>query len=92
MKALVTFRLGKLTTSYAHRIYEPLQQYQWQVREPLCHGRPVLPAPETPASAPISQAIHFCLNFSPTAIKPGAYIHYKNEIWARETIDSYSLT
>src|SRR5271169_1217469 len=50
MKALVTFGLGKLTIGYAHRIYEGLQQYQWQVHEPLCHGRPVLPAPETPAS------------------------------------------
>jgi len=155
MKALVTFGLGKLTIGYAHRIYEGLQQYQWQVHEPLCHGRPVLPAPETPASdaictdmtghiggvttlpktaiaanipstglkpnetsasnptAPSSlpakeervdylaglvalgcmlvTAIHFCLTFSPTAIKPSAYIHYKSEIWARKAIDSYFL-
>jgi hypothetical protein len=27
----------------------------------------------------------------PTAIKPGAYIHYKSEIWARKTIGSYFL-
>lgn len=150
MKALVTFSLGKL-----NRIYEGLQQYQWQVHEPLCHGRPVLPASETPASdaictdmtcytggvtalpktaiaanilstgsnptdtsasnptAPSSlpakeervdylaglvalscmlvTAIHFCLTFSPTAITPGAYIHFKSEIWVRGTIGSYFL-
>jgi len=154
MKALVAFKLGKLAISYAHRIYEGLQQHQWQVHEPLCHGRPVLPAPEIPASdaictditgytggvtalpktvianipstgskptdasasnptAPSSlpakeervdylarlvalscmlvTTIHFCLTFSPTAIKAGAYIHYKSEIWARKAIDSYFL-
>jgi hypothetical protein len=36
-------------------------------------------------------AIHFCLTFAPAAINPGAYIHYKSEIWARKTIDSYFL-
>ena len=36
-------------------------------------------------------AIHFCLTFTPAAINPGAYIHYKSETWARKTIDSYFL-
>lgn len=42
-------------------------------------------------SCMLATAIHFCLTFSPTAIKPGAYIHYKSEIWAWKTIDSCFL-
>lgn len=35
--------------------------------------------------------IHFCLTFIPATINPGAFMHYKSEIWARKTIDSFLL-
>lgn len=36
-------------------------------------------------------AIHFSLTFIPAAVNPGAYYHYKSEIWAKKIIDPYLL-
>ncbi|KAL1876166.1 hypothetical protein Plec18167_005430 [Paecilomyces lecythidis] len=35
--------------------------------------------------------IHFGLTFVPAAINPGAFMHYKSEIWARKTVTPYLL-
>ena len=36
-------------------------------------------------------AIHFSLTFIPAAVNPGAFYHYKSEIWAKKIIDPYLL-
>ncbi|KAA6406669.1 MAG: hypothetical protein FRX48_09601 [Lasallia pustulata] len=36
-------------------------------------------------------AIHFSLTFVPAAVNPGAYYHYKSEVWAKKIIDPYLL-
>lgn len=35
--------------------------------------------------------IHFALTFVSASINPGAYMHYKSEIWARKTVTLYLL-
>ena len=36
-------------------------------------------------------AIHFSLTFIPAAVNPGAFYHYRSEIWAKKIIDPYLL-
>lgn len=36
-------------------------------------------------------AIHFGLTFVSASINPGAYVHYKSEVWARKTVTPYPL-